>query len=755
MSRFTPPDSRALIEAKVVALRKQLEHNKSILLRPYSTIYSGFFLSFLLYQFLSRLNLFAGIRGALRHQNQIEAKEKTFLEFFSEVSTPKDIQKLMLEDGKTITKFETDLRDWLINWEKPDNVVVILRANGFPHATRDNFKLILAGIPNRLQDLVGLTGERHLIYYVAKLIDWASLYVAGARKFRDVFSTILNIVCFYISSTTPQLQLQLIPEYRGPGLTLEVHPNITNCTRYAQLIHLFGESYVLGFNFVNNSIDSQALTRADWQILLFSMGVALFTNLTMLTPLLKKITQRYTSLHMHNADFIQYMLPIGWFLDKPLQQKDHRLLELDELKAEEKSLRATLAKQAPYVRTAKKINFFLIFAIVASLLYLFSGPWSDLAYVALPILSALLINNVCTYSAAWLNSVTTARQLNILKENLTQILAPIASAYSLIENKEDGYLSIQVTQTYQSLPSKHIATTIKSVLNRYGVQITLYDQNSLVIIAGAYRQLLASQTIRDFFITLLNAFLIHYKLENQLKCLVNKLGYVDLEASFLNLTRPIWMLHTRSPYTQLSSNLQGVTVNPACIFIQRASVFSHQELTQLEKLLLSALPSASVLTEPYQVKAKKPRPFKFNKMEIKKISQAIPKSGSLPTIFWKKAGIASTDSGVSPIDNTHHRYMLFDLPLEAFGGEEKVRDHFKSKSTQMARNANNSQGIKHGHYLGEDYFLKRQQVYAARIKLAGESQGSQSNNGVLLSVESADTGELLYRTRSFATRIHS
>lgn len=145
--------------------------------------------------------------------------------------------------------------------------------------------------------------------------------------------------------------------------------------------------------------------------------------------------------------------------------------------------------------------------------------------------------------------------------------------------------------------------------------------------------------------------------------------------------------------------------------------------------------------------------------KLKKIRGAAPLStpGEMKTlpspaplnVFWDQRTRFPDHPDIKPVAGAIKRFVLFNLPLVCFDNDEKLRERYKSKSTQMARRGLGSQGIKHSTYSGYHFFSGHRQFFPANIKLCDEN-----NHRVLLDIRTAENGEILYTTGAFERNVH-
>lgn len=118
-------------------------------------------------------------------------------------------------------------------------------------------------------------------------------------------------------------------------------------------------------------------------------------------------------------------------------------------------------------------------------------------------------------------------------------------------------------------------------------------------------------------------------------------------------------------------------------------------------------------------------------------------------IIWSRQHVYP-HRDIHRVEGTINRYMEFKLPPICFGNDMKLFNHFKSKSTQMARREKDSQGIKHSTYMGTNFFTGKRETFPANVKLSGAS----GNDRVLLKVHTAQGGEMLYEACAFEYNVH-
>lgn len=293
---------------------------------------------------------------------------------------------------------------------------------------------------------------------------------------------------------------------------------------------------------------------------------------------------------------------------------------------------------------------------------------------------------------------------------------------------------------------------IESTLHHFHIKINTYDETRISLSGNTCFSNL--KHMRDFFVKTLHASLTHYQLGQQLTPIVKKISSaIILESCFNELTSPSWLISTTGTFSPLSTELLGVTIKFDQIVILRQLQFSGNEIIKLINLLSKAKKTGEIDFSPDMLTHK----IKKSKNKVKKPETLARPEGVQPIspafqpIVWRIANVIFPDNAaIIPICNAAQRYMLFLLPIAAFGEDQEARAIFYAKSTQIAKSRHNAHGIKHGQYFGVDFFSGRQEIYKARIKVLGK----YGNCGVLLKIESGSNGAWLYQARSFTSRIH-
>lgn len=735
MSRETK--SRALLEAKVIALAKQIQHNKNILVRPYNTFFAGLLLPIALYQILLNADLFESVREHLREGHEQDVNSRILQKIKSirfskgeRDDTTEHLEYHNRHHRETIRQFEDGLPKWVTQWPDPGVVIWMLKTRGFSLAGPGNYQTILQNIPYKMRDLVNITDEKHLIYYAAQLIDWIYQHVkntAMINRYHNVLATVLN--SNYHLSPEDRILFPEIPDPFQVSQGAAVDPHNTTCLRYAQLIHRLIPDYLLSTDISEQRAAPYAQSRLGIEIFWFSASVALLIKILL------------------DSLFSKRALP-----------KNYRLLKTDDLIAENKSLSKELKTQAAAVKRNQRIDIglTLVFALFCCWRFLFTSAWSDLAFAIVPMLSGITLKNMASYGIERYRSGQIDRQLQELVADFKDIFSTIMPHCAINIIKKDtivlSYITIQVRSRYQNLPEKHLATVLKVVLNHFGVQISTHDATYIAVAADT--RLKNISDIKDFFATVLSTSLMHFQIGRQLKPLLQAISSrLVLEPNFMDLTQPEWMITSPRLLPSLLSNLPGVRVDKEQIFIQRQAEFEPAELRQLNKLLVNPDQKEYTPVAPDQkhAKSKKNRQAARALSPAETLPQSLPATPATKSITWPVAGVNfPSHPDVKPIINAIGRFMLSNLPLSAFGGDKRAQAIYSEKSTQMARSQENAQGIKHGIYFGVDFFTSLQREYHARIKVLGE----YGDDGVLLSIEQAESGEILYHTRAYATGLH-
>lgn len=747
--------SRAILEAETSSLWNKLERNKNILIRPYSTFYSALLLPVFFYQLLSEGEFFNDIRQNLQAQNRKtihEILKEAFLEKLTLSEREIALEEFNMREESTLYDFEKKLPQLIISAPK-EQAVFFLQNNGFENATLENYESIISLLPYRLDTVINIENEKHLLYLVAKFIDWVYLLLKNPL----LFTLYHNIFIFLIDihrPLTPQ-ERERFPEMPGFLQQPNVTPGVTTCYRYAQLIHFLIPESLAFLKKKNLMLAPYVLNRLGKQLLGLSIGLTAVADIFIITPLLKKIAE---SKRLSRYRIMKCLLPMEWYLDYPLTTENYRLLDIDSLSKTNNQLKKALKKQTPYLKMSQILNkiligLFLIFCIGN---LFFTGEWSDQAFVFLPIMTGIIIKNLFFYSWESYATKQTERHLQELTSHIANIFSPVTDQILIVAAKKDNllisYVTIKILKTYNTLPEKYLTTIIESTLHHFHIKINTYDETSISLSGTTCFSNL--KFMRDFFAEALQASLAHYQLGQQLTSMVKKISSaIILEPCFNELTAPSWLISTTGTFSNLLTEIPGVTVKSNQIIILRQLQFSKIEMIKLINILSKVKKTGEIDFSP-DMSNHKIKKSKNKVKQMETLAQPVdiqPITPESKPIVWRIAKVIFPDNkAIIPICNAAQRYMLFLLPIDAFGGDQEARDIFYAKSTQIAKSRHNAHGIKHGQYFGVDFFSGRQEIYKARIKVLGK----YGNCGVLLKIESSSNGAWLYQARSFTTRIH-
>ncbi|MBS0350706.1 MAG: hypothetical protein JSR33_05895 [Proteobacteria bacterium] len=120
-------------------------------------------------------------------------------------------------------------------------------------------------------------------------------------------------------------------------------------------------------------------------------------------------------------------------------------------------------------------------------------------------------------------------------------------------------------------------------------------------------------------------------------------------------------------------------------------------------------------------------------------------------IQWDKDNIYPANPNIQPVAGVINRFILWNLPVSCFGGDAKLMEHYRAKSTKMAPHGKGGQGIKDFAYPGEDFHTGKRGLFSSNIKICGRN----INDRVLLyRHREQKTGATLYVTGGFERGIH-
>ena len=736
--------SRALQEVKALSSSREYELNRHILIRPISIILSLISLPFLA-QFLKASNLFSGLHNILSEPLRELFWEEELNNYVA--THPEYAGKLLkgsIFNPEIFINFENDVKTTMLEW--PDHAaVVLLQRAGFRQVNSGNYVEIVHTIPYQLRELP-LRGRNHTVFYVAQLADWLYEW----RKDKRLMVKYGDFLVFLMPSLQPyqNLPLDKFLQFREPR-ERGIYIDLTNCTRYAELIQS-ALPYYFSKQAQMKKIDAPiVLSRLGNRLFWLGVGVAILGNYFFVKPLLMKII---------NNSRLRFLRDDHYF-GKPLKIKNYRVLSAEALVSENHKFKKALDMQRRNVKNSKILEYFLLLLCLGYCLWnlLEGGGFVNGIFLTAPIFFCMLSQNV----KEKIENHQLVQRLNVLEAQVKIILKPCQQEYA-IEKINRGklaysYITIQIYKTLpkklHAFPEKLLVTMINSVLNHFNIVISAYDETNISLAAETS---LDVPLIADFFKEALAAAITHYQIGCQLKPIISKMEpHVSLEAEFINLLKPVWKIDNAEIKALCQGDLSDIIQERDCIKITRNTPFSDNQLKILEKkIIILSLPQPDTKAQPPDLstfkKSKKGKPFHVDQ----KNSEILPakKPNVLPraSIFWPLANVKSDDPSVKPVENRSYRFMLFDLPKEAFGNNgSQTREIFCQKSTQMAKKKD-SQGIKHGQYLGTNISSNRQQIFPARIKVLGQ----HGDDGVLLSVETATTGELLYQTQAFERNIH-
>jgi hypothetical protein len=454
-------------------------------------------------------------------------------------------------------------------------------------------------------------------------------------------------------------------------------------------------------------------------------------------------------------------------------QSTAKLLTLKQKLENDYKLESKKTKDENFLRSWTKI--FQLFTIVLMLAFLpmtLLWPSRNLPTYLLGFLSmtpflifSFKINNIFLNFFATDEKKTLQRQLNRLGDELksirelTQIveIVPVSlqyssSSYLLLTPRLNSELAPGAVATIlqQSLQSAKIA------FNAEGKEVAILSNSK--ISSSQWRQFKTS------FQQLVKHGLNIHQIKKQFLKIVklldscNQISHTRIEEGFLSHSNPESKLYI---YSQMPKVLQVLTRQVESLLAVMADLnqitlsscqpLSSQQLATLiknfkDQLGLRGDTRLAPISLPPPKSGKSRRRLPETEEAKDDQEEKAPPSAK---IIWGRHHVYP-HRDIHRVEGAINRYMEFKLPPVCFGNDMKLFNHFKNKSTQMARREKDSQGIKHSTYTGTNFFTGKRETFPANVKLSGSS----GNDRVLLKVHTAQGGEMLYEACAFEYNVH-
>ncbi len=456
-------------------------------------------------------------------------------------------------------------------------------------------------------------------------------------------------------------------------------------------------------------------------------------------------------------------------------QSTEKLLTLKEKLHKKIQLKIATSRSDDLLR--KIIKFIQIFFFIIILLFIIHtsiNSSTNLNILRLPLLVGLFAYSFkfSDFNFSFLlpdEKKVVSVQLSILKKALTDTknLTKIVKIEPLNLGKKSSSYLLLTPNPAEILPPGMVATILQKSLQNARVTF-LAEGKEVAIFSNTKFSNNQQREFKKVFLELFTRGFSINKLKKQFfkltKCLnaYSQINDVRIEEGFLSHSEPESKIYIYSDMPKVLQVISRVlnedkfSVEPGTnqIILSCRQSLPEQRFLALLKNIKSALAPFQNVGEatlppslpPKQKKTRSRAPeAKVEEEEVK------PHSAPPPPlkIVWDQHTIYPHPD-IQPVQGAIKRFMKFDLPAVCFDNDKELRNHFKSKSTQMAREKDD-QGVKHSTYTGYNFFTKKRESFNANVKVLG----SNSNNRVLVRIERAPAGgEILYRACAFERNVH-
>lgn len=651
----------------------------------------------------------------------------------------KSFEKQIVDATKTLVKENPEIRKYF-------GITDIADENAWPY-------------PWRLSKLSSINGN-HLLFKFAQFVDEGP-YRDSYQHLRLSFIQILNRAVpgmFNPSNIHPMELAECIPEWSTSLRLLDDKTSKTSTLCAAKTLRTASRNVLNFERLYENEIRGQAKSATEQYLASMEYFTAFGASMLLHGLLITPLTERLLPVHRELTANIH-------------DNQNYILMTTDLLTNKQTELELIHEKLSPTVNKYRKISYFIDLFIILLAVYAFiqqvrpGGPllsFATLIYV--PLLMTMIMKPIRHAIHAWNDNYNLDQNLSYVNNNIKEILGKAANYVDiqLINNELSSLSTVKlvISGKYDGISTTAIGDRLALTFQRFGIS-TLNSYNRTVFYVPAQTTFKQTVEMKTFFQTSLLCLLKMRELKTQLNKLTEFFVNKNIARTERNIRIDAQELYYGEYVVQLYSdnhhNIRSILLTHGfhptddCLILIKNEPYEKNAFKSLIDSLEIACKSTpskyfEIETESYGSKNTKPRPGK-TKRESEELEKTTPKTTStIPekSIEWSSCKAKFPDNAYY-VKGSINSYMFWTLTENDFGEHKDSITAFKEASKQKASAGLGKKGVKNRPT------ISGHQLFPAHIKIPGHTYGNQ---GVVLDIIKAPTGEQLYITRGFDSNIH-
>ena len=443
------------------------------------------------------------------------------------------------------------------------------------------------------------TGEQHLLFKIARLIDMRQLAESIFENFRNHFATTLVAIAHAMPTMTltRHQQQTLLPEFNGTSLDLSA----ANISRFAEMIRFFYLNYIRDEILLeaekNRGVDVVMSLANRYFLIVNVLVYSMLARSVLINPLFKRF------------------FPLNWLLTRPLTiKKNYQQQDIESLQESRQQLVEARLQLRPHETRAKTFANWLNFLIfIVGLMLFFQTDNQLLAVFYLPFWIFALGEQGLYAIKGIYDRCRLESALAHLSQDIMEIAgkaSPCLEIRRVNKNKiAFSYLTIIVKSKYEKLPREYISNLLKIALNHFGITlIASYSATRFSLpVVTVFKTI---SLIKQFFDAQLDRSRQAYLLEKQIREIFRAIdgkGFnIDLEKQIIlddeGLTQCVFLISDLTDYQPLLTllNKLGFAEQKDQHVLGKKTAFAPEEIGDIQAMVNQLLPRRNYpeLNEP-------------------------------------------------------------------------------------------------------------------------------------------------------------